>query len=139
MPKKAERFTLADADRLELERLFLSHGADTGLLLRAKILLLSHQGVSVKDIAFSFGVSVRTVYKWRYRYLIAGLAGIESHQGQPRKLSSEKAQEILRLSLEETPPTGDRWSVRLMARYAGVTNWQVQQLWKAASFKPHKA
>jgi hypothetical protein len=30
------------------------------------------------------------------------------------------------------------WSIRLMAKHAGVTCWQVQQIWQAADLKPHR-
>ena len=30
------------------------------------------------------------------------------------------------------------WSLRLMANYAGVTQWRVQQVWGAADLKPHR-
>lgn len=34
-----------------------------------------------------------------------------------------------------SPHDFTHWSVSLMAKYAGVTTWQVRQIWKAAGLK----
>jgi cytochrome oxidase assembly protein ShyY1 len=58
--------------------------------------------------------------------------------GQPKKISVEKVKEVLRLTVECIPRESTHWSVRLMAKAAGITTWQVRQIWKAADLKPHR-
>ena len=47
-------------------------------------------------------------------------------------------QRILFLTTQRVPREATHWSIRLMARYAGVTPWQVRKVWAAARLKPHR-
>lgn len=80
------------------------------------------------------------MFKWRKRYLEAGVEGLSDlpRSGQPLKLGAEKVNEILTLTTRRIPKEATRWSVRLMAKYARVTAWQVRQVWAASDLKPHR-
>ncbi|WP_256675717.1 IS630 family transposase [Pseudomonas sp. R5(2019)] len=107
---------------------------------RAKILLLLADGLTPKDVSHQLQVSAPVVFKWRKRYLEAGLEGLNDlpRSGQPRKLSTQKMKEILTLTTQRVPREATHWSVRLMAKYAAVTAWQVRQVWAASDLKPHR-
>ena len=107
---------------------------------RAKILLLLADGLTPKDVSHQLQVSAPMVFKWRKRYLEAGLEGLNDlpRSGQPRKLSTQKLKEILTLTTQRVPREATHWSVRLMAKYAAVTAWQVRQIWAASDLKPHR-
>ena len=81
-----------------------------------------------------------TVYKWRKRYCQHGLGGLHDRPrpGQPRRLSPEKARDILRWTVERIPHEATHWSLRLMAKHARVSQWHVAQVWKAADLRPHR-
>ena len=57
--------------------------------------------------------------------------------GRPTVLSRRTVGRILFLTTERVPVEATHWSTRLMARYAGVTQWQVRKVWQAADVKPH--
>lgn len=78
--------------------------------------------------------------QWRKRYLEAGIEGLSDlpRSGQPLKLGPEKINEILTLTTRRIPQEATHWSVRLMAKYARVTTWQVRQVWAASDLKPHR-
>ena len=107
---------------------------------RAKILLLLADGLTPKDVSAQLQISAPVVFKWRKRYLEAGLEGLNDlpRSGQPRKLSTQKMKEILTLTTQRVPREATHWSVRLMAKYAAVTAWQVRQVWAASDLKPHR-
>jgi len=107
---------------------------------RAKIVLLSQEGLSAAAIGEKLGVARLTVYKWRHRFQEGGLEALADRPrpGQPRKLTAEKTEEILRLTTQRIPKESTHWSLRLMAKYASVTKWQVQQVWGAADLRPHR-
>ena len=111
-----------------------------GLSDRARILLLSARKVAVTDIAAMVGMSANSVYKWRHRYLDHGVDGLydRPRPGQPRKLTPEVAEKILRMTVERIPREATHWSLRLMAKHAGVTQHQVREVWTAADLKPHR-
>ncbi len=58
--------------------------------------------------------------------------------GQPKKLLDAKVKQVLKLTVERIPRESTHWSVRLMAKAAGISIWQVRQIWEAANLKPHR-
>jgi transposase len=113
---------------------------EQSLALRARILLLLADGLTPKVISEQVQVTPPTVFKWRKRYLDAGVEGLSDlpRSGQPLKIGAEKVSEILTLTTRRAPKEATHWSVRLMAKYARVTTWQVRQVWAASDLKPHR-
>ena len=140
MGRQTDRIKLRDGDREQLEAWVRSSTARKSLVERARIILLSAEGLSAEMIGSKLDVTDPTVYKWRRRYREDGMPGLSDHprSGQPRKLDASKTREILRLTTERIPEEATHWSLRLMAKHAGVTRWQVQQVWQAADLKPHR-
>jgi transposase len=140
MARKQDNFILAEADQQALEALLRSHKTPQSRALRARIVLKSGAGESVESIATSLDTSTKSVYKWRNRYIESGLDGLFDlpRSGQPKKLTETKIKEVLTLTVERIPHEATHWSVRLMAKYAGITTWQVRQIWEAADLKPHR-
>ena len=140
MARTPENYELTVADRQALEALLRSPKTAQSLVLRARIVLLSGAGETVEAISASTGASTKAVYKWRNRFKMSGLYGLydQPRSGQPKKLTEQKIKEVLRLTVERIPHEATHWSIRLMARYAKVTTWQVRQIWDAADLKPHR-
>jgi transposase len=140
MARTPEQFELAAADRQALEALLRSPKTAQSLALRGRIILMSGSGETVAAIASSTTTSTKAVYKWRNRFKESGLTGLSDlpRSGQPKKLSEQKIKDVLTLTVERIPHEATHWSVRLMAKYADVTTWQVRQIWEAADLKPHR-
>lgn len=128
------------ADRKVLESWLRSRTVSRTLAERARIVLLTAEGMSVAEISERLQVTRPTVYKWRQRYQEKGVEGLqdEPRSGRPTKLTEAKIKRILQLTTERIPKEATHWSTRLMAKYAGVTQWQVRQVWAAANLKPHR-
>jgi transposase len=140
MARPFDVITVPETDRIELERLLRARSTSQSKALRARIVLMSGENQPVEAIAAELGISTIMTYKWRRRYKTAGLAGLDDapRSGQPKKLSPEKAAEILKMTVEQIPREATHWSLRLMAKYADVTQWHVQQVWQAADLQPHR-
>ena len=140
MARTHEKYELTDEDRQPLEALLRSPKTPQSLALRSRIVLLSAAGQSVQEVATALGTSTRSVYKWRNRFKDVGLDGLKDlpRSGQPKKLSASKVKEVLTLTVERIPREATHWSLRLMAKAAGITTWQVRQIWSAADLKPHR-
>lgn len=82
----------------------------------------------------------QTICKWRKRYSERGIEGLYDapRPGQPRKLDGKTVKKILDDTAHKVPKEATHWSISLMAEHAGVTRWQVHQIWKAADLKPHR-
>ncbi|MBA4148849.1 MAG: IS630 family transposase [Verrucomicrobia bacterium] len=82
--------------------------------------------------------SQQSVSKWRRRFIQQGMAGLNdaARSGRPVRLSPDKLNTVL-TQATQPPKTRTRWSVRSMARHAGVSKTRVQQLWSQNDLKPH--
>ena len=140
MARKARQLVVKTSDRSELESWLRKGSTPHRLAQRARVILMSADGVSPKEIGARLGMSNAAVHTWRRRYLEEGIAGLydRPRPGQPRKLSEAKVKEVLRLTVKRVPKEATHWSLRLMAEYAGTTTWQVRQIWAAADLKPHR-
>jgi transposase len=140
MARPTSPFALTPSDRAILQGWLRMSTLEQSLALRARILLLLADGLTPKVISEQLQITPPTVFKWRKRYLEAGLEGLSDlpRSGQPLKLGAEKVSEILTLTTRRVPKEATHWSVRLMAKYARVTTWQVRQVWAASDLKPHR-
>ena len=132
-------FRLDQKDKTTLKRWLRSTTLPHGLGVRANILLALHRGESPTEISESLNVTRRTVYKWKERYLSDGIDGLEDQPrpGRPTKINDKTVKKVLSLSQEYIPEESTHWSIRLMAKHAGISDWQVRQIWKAFDIKPH--
>lgn len=139
MPKAATPITLTKAQRAELQRLVRAARSPQQAVLRARILLRADDGEDNTRIAAALRIGANTVAKWRGHFAAAGLAGLEdaARSGRPARLAGAV---VARVLTEVTrPPKGRaRWSVRSMARHAGLSKSAVQQLWARNDLKPHR-
>ena len=139
MARPHKRLQVKAEDRGQMEAWQRAGTTPRRLAERSKIVLLCGQGMSVEEVAAKLDVNRNTVYKWRRRYESEGLKGLEDRPrpGQPLKLSAGQAEEILHLTVHRIPRESTHWSIRLMMKYAGVSQHQVMKVWKAAGLKPH--
>ena len=116
-----------------------AEGDDLRRRSRARIILLSAQGLGPDEVSRRLGVAVPTVYKWLRRFSRNGSLGLSDlpRSGQPHRLPESVRAEILRVTREEPPPNGARWTIRVAARHLGVTQHQIRQVWSDAGLRPH--
>jgi transposase len=131
---------VSEEDRHQLRRWLRSSTTRKSQAERARIVLLSTEGLSAIEIGSRLGVAENTVIKWRKRYRQGGLPGLKDkpRPGQPRRLTSNQVTDILRLTTQRIPQEATHWSLRTMAKAARVSRYQVQQAWAAADLKPHR-
>ena len=140
MGRPCKQIEVPKADRLHLEALLRAGNTPRKLVDRAQIILHFAKGKTAEQIAEQTGMSRAAVYRWSRRFSSSGVAGLEdlSRSGRPRILSASKAKQILTMTVEQIPKESTHWSLRLMAKYAGVSQRQVKSVWEAADLKPHR-
>jgi transposase len=108
---------------------------------RATALVMASDGFASTQIAKEVGVSATTVINWRERFAedgLKGFFGVRAGRGRKPSIPRAKVQEIVRLTLQETPPGQTHWSCRTMAERAGVSPATVQRIWSARGLQPHR-
>ena len=91
---------LSAAERRELEELTRRRSTPQGRARRARIVLLSSEGLENKEIARQLGATEDTVGKWRRRFAERRVDGLhdEPRPGTPRQIGDD---EIAEVSLSE--------------------------------------
>jgi transposase len=131
----------ADEDR-RLRILSKRKRVEARVQLRARIVLLANDGMSDKDIAEKLDTDRRVAARWRARFLTAGVDALlqdATRPGRPRTArAAVKVQEIVRVTLEETPEGATHWSTRTLADHLGTNATAVARIWRAHGLKPHR-
>jgi transposase len=138
MPRPITILDLTADERAELQRRVRASTTTKRDCLRAEIVLARARGLSVTQVAESLEVSVPSVCKWSSRFEAQGLDGLGDLPGRGRKswLPTETVARIVS-QVTQPPPGRTRWSVRSMAKAAGVSRHAVHTVWKRNDLKPH--
>jgi len=113
---------LGDDQRRVLEGLRRAHTTAQQVALRARIILLSDDGVGVREIARRLGVWPKTVRRWRTRWLSSAAAVAQRlsdapKSGAPATFSAEQICAIIGIACEQ-PSDSDR----------PITHWSQQEV-----------
>jgi transposase len=106
--------------------------------IRARIILMASRGSLNEEIAATLEIPEQTVGKWRRRFCLLGMRGLEDspRSGRPLQLAPEKINRVL-TEVTKPPSPRSRWSIRSMARHAGISKSHVQSIWSRNDIKPH--
>lgn len=127
-------------DRVILQRWARGRKVDNATATRARIVLMTRDGLKADEIAEALSISARNVYKWVWRFDKEGIEGLRERErsGRPRAIDLDGMMEILRRTIEDAPEGATHWSLSLMANAIGVSRHQVREVWLAAGLKPHR-
>ncbi|MEU0470953.1 IS630 family transposase [Amycolatopsis sp. NPDC006131] len=128
---------ISDEDRAILESWTRSRSIRASHVERARIVLAVADGYGTSGTARLVGVSRPTVIKWRDRFAVHGLAGLddEPRPGRP-KIIDDAA--IIAATLEPPPAklAVTHWSSRLLGRFLGVGDATVARAWRKYHVQP---
>ena len=136
---KTAGLEVKEADRTELASWLRSQRLPQSLGMRARVVMLSAEGHSLREIAERLGVTQRTVCLWRRRYQGEGIAGLRSRHrsGRPRRVSRRKELAVVAATMR--PPThATHWSARRLAKEVGVSFMTVHRIWQKYGLQPHR-
>jgi transposase len=135
-----------ESDRVVLKRRIRDRGAPARDVQRARIVLLSAQGLTGPQIAERVECTEPTVVLWRGRFAQQGLAGLEDRPRKPpprTTLTDEVRDEILTATLTRPPAELGitHWSIRLLAGWlrrggTAVSHDSIIRLWRQFGIQP---
>lgn len=127
-------------ERMELERLLRSQTAASGLVRRARAVLLMADGRSGAEVARLTGYTPVQVSRIRHRFIDERTSGLSDkpRSGRPHVYGKEKTAEIVAMTLQPPPEGLSHWSTRELAEKSGVSHTTVHRIWKAHDLQPHR-
>lgn len=97
---------------------------------RAKIILLSHEGVTVENIALQLGTRPARVSKWRQRFVQRRLNALSDapRPGKPRTYDDKTESRVLALLDQSAPDGYAQWNGAMLA--AALGDVSADQVWR---------
>ncbi len=140
MDKRIRTIKVSDSDREELERRTRAKTLPAWTVERARIILLSADGHTGRQVAARIGCAVQSVVAWRNRYEQEGLSGLEDRprSGRPAQTDASKRSEVAAKTLEP-PPAGlgvAHQTSRLTGRGAGSGHSTIARIWNDYDLQP---
>src|SRR5216683_6024632 len=128
------------AEAEQLGAIARSRSLPHSLVRRARIVLMSAQGVANQIIAARCGVSVPTISHWRRCWRERGIAGLhgELRPGRPRSYDDERVAALMRKVLHSRPHHATHWSVRGVAVQTGISKSTVARYFALFGLQPHR-
>lgn len=134
----AASVTLSPEERARLEE--RTKGAQNcSRSVRARIVLSAAAGRENREIASAEGVSRMTVARWRDRFALRRLPGLDD---RPRpalarvKVSEATVRAIVRAASGRRRGGWGGWSTRTLAREVGVSHMTVRRIWEMYGLRP---
>lgn len=138
---QAPALAISEEQRKVLETWVRAHSTPQSVATRARIILLSGDGVSNNRIAKDLAITRPTVILWRERFAAGGpqaLTDIEAGRGRKPTFPAGLVKRIVDATRNSKPDDATHWSCRSMAKVAGVSAATVQRIWDAHGLQPHR-
>ena len=129
------------SDRRRLEALVRDRNAAQKHVWRARIVLLSGDGVGTVGIMRRTGTSKTCVWRWQERFAEEGFEGLLRDKTRPPRippLGPEVAERVVALTLADPPGETTHWTAAMMAKETGISVSSVQRIWRAHGLQPHR-
>ena len=121
MPRPVAKIHLTSEEEATLRQWSRQGTAEQRMVERARVILLSQEGLTVEKIAERLHTRSARVSKWRQRFARDRLAGLSDapRPGKPHKYTDEIEKRVL-ATLDQKPPKGfAQWNGALLARAVG--------------------
>jgi transposase len=129
----------ADLDRLSA--LVSDRDAPQKHVWRARIVLLTGEGVGTSAIMRETSKSKTCVWRWQERFADEGFEGLLRDKTRPSripKLDPAVAERVVTLTMEPPVAEATHWTGAAMAEAAGVSVSSVQRIWRSHGLQPHR-
>lgn len=134
-------FEVSDADRARLVSIIRSPSSAQKHVWRARIIVLSGDGVGTVSIMKATGKSKTCIWRWQERFMSSGVDGLLSDKTSPPGIAPLEQDLVNKVvAMTQEPPRGEatHWTVRAMAKAAGIAASSVVKIWHELGLPPHR-
>jgi transposase len=133
--------TVSSADHGRLSRIVADRKSPQKHVWRARIVLLTAEGLGTNAIMTATGKSKTAVWRWQERFMHEGVAGLLYDKTRPPgipPIADGVVERIIALTQKPPPHEATHWTLRAMAKVAGVAASTVHQIWRSHGLSPHR-
>jgi transposase len=135
------RVAVSAADRDRLEAIVADRNSPQKHVWRARIVLLTADGVGTNEIMRQSGKAKTAVWRWQERFMQEGVAGLLRDKTRPSRippLSDAIVARVIELTQGDPPGEVTHWTAPAMAEATGVSVSSVQRIWRGHGLQPHR-
>jgi transposase len=133
--------SVSAADRRRLEAIVADRNRPQKHVWRARIVLLTADGLGTNAVMAATGKSKTCVWRWQERFMQAGVGGLLQDRTRPpgkAPIAAARVGEVVRRTLAPPPHEATHWTARAMAEACGLAVSTIQNVWKAHGLAPHR-
>jgi len=140
MARKPIHYKISEQQREELVTMQRSLKLQKRYVDRAKVIILSSEGMTIDQIIEQTRLSRRAVNKWRQRFKLSGIDGLKDAPRSGKKPVITPEQKLLVIQKACSKPEGGytNWSQSRIAKEVGISQSRVFQILRETDLKPHK-
>ena len=129
------------ADRARLEAIVADRNSLQKHVWRARIVLMTADGIGTNAIMRRTGKSKVTVWRWQERFMAQGIDGLLRDKTRPSRIPRLPAtvrEQTVALTLADPPGEVTHWTAPMMAEQVGISVSSVQRIWHTHGLQPHR-
>jgi transposase len=129
------------ADRLRLQSIIRDRNSPQKHVWRARIILLSADGVGTMAIMRAVGKGKTVVWRWQERFMQEGVGGLVRDKTRPARippLPRESVDRVVALTNQAPPHEATHWTAPAMAKAVGISASSVRRIWHRHGLQPHR-
>jgi transposase len=132
---------VSSADRVRLEAIVSDRNSPQKHAWRARIVLLTSDGLGTNEIMRRTGKTKTVVWRWQERFMRDGVAGLLRDKTRPSRiapLEPEVAVRVVELTQGDPPGETTHWTAAAMAAAVKISVSSVQRIWRSHGLQPHR-
>src|SRR5512147_3177454 len=128
-------------DRARLAAIVANRNSPQKHVWRARIVLLTADGLGTAAIMRQTGKSKSVVWRWQERFMQAGVYGLLRDKTRPSRkppLDKTVIARVVELTAGDPPGEATHWTAAAMAKATGLSVSSVQRIWRSHGLAPHR-
>lgn len=140
MGRNAVKMVLSGEEFLTLSMWAKAGKTEQRMAQRARVILFSGEGLTIREISEKAGMSVQNIVKWRKRFKEQRLNGLNDmlRSGKPRIITPQQRISVTALACTKPEDGSNAWSIRKLAASTGLGRSTVHRILSEGRIKPHK-
>ena len=133
--------SLTPSDYARLAAVVTDRNSPQKHVWRARIVLLSAQGVGTNEVMRATGKAKTCVWRWQERFMQAGVDGLLRDKTRPSRivpLDEAVAAQVVALTLTAPPGETTHWTAAAMAAACAISVSSVHRIWRSHGLRPHQ-